>query len=110
VAAGRGEVTFTRYCAACHGRAGKADGPLAGELRTPVPDLTKVAERAGGKFEFEKVARRIDGREAVRGHGSADMPSWGEAFQKTSGTGAASVNEAVAQLVHFIWTKQAPAR
>jgi hypothetical protein len=50
-------------------------------LTVPPPDLTTLAERNGGRFPFERVLRIIDGREAVEGHGTADMPIWGRAFR-----------------------------
>jgi hypothetical protein len=33
-------------------------------------------------FPFENVFRVIDGRAAVEGHGSADMPIWGRTFRR----------------------------
>ena len=81
-----GEALFTTYCASCHGRGGKGDGPISQHLRSVPPDLTRFASRAGGKFDEQKVYRIIDGRKAVSGHGGPDMPVWGDAF-KQSGQG-----------------------
>lgn len=39
--ADRGQLTFERYCFVCHGKAGKADGPLASIFNQPGMDLTK---------------------------------------------------------------------
>lgn len=36
----RGEETYTQFCAACHGRYGRGDGPIAQSLRRPPPDFT----------------------------------------------------------------------
>jgi mono/diheme cytochrome c family protein len=36
----RGEETYAQFCAACHGRYGRGDGPLAQDLRRPLPDFT----------------------------------------------------------------------
>lgn len=75
----RGKAKYTRYCAACHGPAGKGDGSLAEALKTPPSDLTKIAKRNGG-FDAKKVAKFIDGREDVRAHGPTQMPVWGTRF------------------------------
>jgi high-affinity iron transporter len=43
----RGETLYVRHCAACHGDAGRGDGPAAGALVPPPADLTD-AERLRG--------------------------------------------------------------
>ena len=77
---------FRTYCASCHGKEAKGDGPLAENLRVRPADLTLIAKRNKGTFDADKVHRIIDGREAVKGHGGTDMPVWGDAF-KRSGEG-----------------------
>lgn len=37
--------------------------------------------RGGGKFPFWEVYRVIEGRGVVPGHGSRDMPVWGDRFR-----------------------------
>lgn len=81
-----GGSLFTTYCASCHGKEAKGDGPLAENLRIRPADLTLIAKRNKGEFDAAKVYRIIDGREPVKGHGGSDMPVWGDAF-KNSGTG-----------------------
>ncbi len=77
-----GHTIFRVYCASCHGEAGHGDGNIA-EYLTPRPaDLTRLSERADGEFPAEMVYRAIDGRQPVPGHGSRDMPVWGDVFQK----------------------------
>lgn len=76
-----GDGLFRVYCATCHGRTGKGDGPLADSLRYAPPDLTLIAKRNGGKFDSDKVHRIVDGRRPVKGHGGTDMPVWGDAFR-----------------------------
>jgi mono/diheme cytochrome c family protein len=78
-----GDALFKTYCASCHGKSGKGDGPLADSLRFRPADLTLVAKRGGGKFDADKVYRIIDGREPVKGHGGTDMPVWGDAFKRS---------------------------
>ena len=81
-----GTSLFRTYCASCHGKEAKGDGPLADNLRVRPPDLTLLAKRNKGTFDADKVHRVIDGRDAVKGHGGSDMPVWGDAL-KNSGQG-----------------------
>lgn len=78
-----GGAIFENYCAACHGRSAKGDGALAESLKTRPPDLTLIARRNGGEFPSDQVAKIIDGRNPVKGHGGGDMPIWGDAFSKS---------------------------
>ena len=102
-----GQVIYMRYCAACHGREGRGDGPVApGLVKKPV-DLTALSAKNAGTFPYEKVARSIDGRETARAHGTPDMPVWGEVFGKTTGTESATVEDAVKRITHYVWSIQA---
>jgi mono/diheme cytochrome c family protein len=108
-AAAKGKVTYGRYCVSCHGPQAKGDGPLGRDLRVAVPDLTTLAQRNGGKFPNERVVQVIRGGETVRGHGTTDMPAWGDAFKKTKGTGEATVDAAIRDLGQYLRTLQQPA-
>jgi mono/diheme cytochrome c family protein len=101
-----GKVTYTRYCVACHGPTGRADGPLARDLTTAVPDLTTLATRSSGTYPYDRVVKIITHGESLKGHGSADMPAWGDAFKKTEGKAAPTVDEAIRNLSHYIWSLQ----
>ena len=48
----RGPELYMAYCASCHGKDAKGDGPMAKLLKTPPPDLTAIAVRNGGMFPF----------------------------------------------------------
>ena len=109
-AAAKGRVTFGRYCVSCHGPQAKGDGPLARDLRVPVADLTTLAQRSGGKFPNERVVQVIQDGATVHGHGTADMPAWGDAFKKTKGTGEVTVEAAIRNLSQYLRTLQQPAR
>jgi mono/diheme cytochrome c family protein len=76
-----GQELFQVFCAACHGPAGKGDGPVAGELRRHVPDLTLLTRTSGGAFPITKVERAIDGDEILISHGTRDMPIYGDLFR-----------------------------
>lgn len=102
----KGKITYVRYCVSCHGPEGHADGPLARDLAVPVPDLTTMAARNGGVYPFARVKQIVTHGETLRGHGSADMPAWGDAFKKTAGIAAPSVDDAIANLTHYMWSLQ----
>ncbi|MFI5184772.1 MAG: c-type cytochrome [Vicinamibacteria bacterium] len=104
-----GSVIYVRYCVSCHGKAGLGDGPLAKDLRVPVPDLTTLSARSRGPYPYERVVRIIENGEVLKGHGTADMPSWGDAFKRTGGTGTPCVDEAIKNLTHYIWSLQGQA-
>jgi mono/diheme cytochrome c family protein len=105
-AAASGRVIYQRYCASCHGRGGRGDGTLAEDLRVRPTDLTQLAAKSGGSFPFAAVVESIDGRRRTRGHGTADMPVWGEVFTKTTGTGTSTVEAAVDRIAHYLWSIQ----
>lgn len=80
-AAVSGEADFNLYCASCHGQDGKGDGPKAFGLSDPLPDLTTMTERYG-TFPADRLARIIDGRDALEGHLDREMPVWGVWFRE----------------------------
>jgi hypothetical protein len=76
-------------------------------LRRPLPDLTRLAERSGGTFQAETIARMIDGRKPIKGHGGADMPVWGDAFQGSGGSESeATVKARIKSLVGYLESVQ----
>jgi mono/diheme cytochrome c family protein len=46
-----GQEMFVNYCAACHGKDGKGDGPAAPALKVAPADLTALAQ-----IEFWKIS------------------------------------------------------
>lgn len=104
-----GSAVFKTYCTSCHGLSGKGDGPLAAHLRFKPPDLTLFASRNDGKWDGSKVARIIDGRDPVKGHGGPDMPVWGDAFKSSrEGYDEESVKTRIQVLVEYIQGLQEP--
>lgn len=74
--------SYVFYCAPCHGRSGKGDGPVAPSLRVRPADLSTLAERNGGTFPRERVAAYITGLgRPITAHGTSEMPVWGPAFR-----------------------------
>ena len=78
-----GRVTFQRYCASCHGPEALGDGNIAQYLKVQPADLTQLQAKNDGAFPTETIHEYIDGRQDVRGHGTREMPVWGEVFQST---------------------------
>jgi mono/diheme cytochrome c family protein len=81
-----GRTLYLRYCASCHGRDGRGDGPVAPALGEKPTDLTQIAAAHGGEFPFVAVCEAIDGTRTVRAHGVSEMPIWGEVFQSDPAT------------------------
>jgi mono/diheme cytochrome c family protein len=79
-AADSGEEMYKEYCAACHGKAGKGDGPAVAALKAPPSDLTMLAMKNGGKFPTDHVMSVLSMGVAEAAHGSKDMPVWGTLF------------------------------
>ena len=77
-----GSLLYEIHCASCHGEAGAGDGPMAELLTIPPTNLRLIRARRGGAFPAAEIRATIDGRRPVRGHGSAEMPLWGLAFQE----------------------------
>jgi mono/diheme cytochrome c family protein len=84
-----GPAVFQAYCAVCHGKNAMGGGPAAGALKTEPPDLTRISQRNGGIFPFERVQKIISGDgPGIRAHGSREMPVWGPIFDEISWDGA----------------------
>ncbi len=106
-----GEENFVRYCAACHGDGGRGDGPVATAIAKPVPDLTGIAARRGGKFPRQIIKNAIDGRWQIDAHGTQQMPVWGFEFWISEGAGDFSeprVDRILDGLVDYLASIQAP--
>jgi mono/diheme cytochrome c family protein len=102
-----GKDNYAAYCAVCHGATGKGDGPAAPALKGPVPDLTTLASRHGGKFNAVAVQRMISGADKVPpGHGDVTMPIWGPMF-KIADNSQAIATLRIKNLVEYLQSIQA---
>lgn len=107
----RGEETFQRYCASCHGLEATGHGPMVTVLTIPPPDLTGLSARNAGSFPMTRVVTRIDGRDPLVSHGSP-MPVYGDFFEgqdvmlsSESGQPIAT-SEPIADLIAYLQTLQ----
>jgi mono/diheme cytochrome c family protein len=103
--AASGKEMYVQYCASCHGKEGKGDGPAAGALKTPPANLSTLTERNNGSFPALKVSQMIQGDEAQIAHGSRDMPIWGQVFHQSENY--STVKLRVANLTDYIKSLQA---
>jgi mono/diheme cytochrome c family protein len=112
--AASGEEMFDAYCAACHGKDAKGDGPAAVELKVPPPDLTTLAQRHGGKYPSAYVDHLLhNGVAEAKAHGSDEMPVWGDLFSSIAhggggraGSGGPEVTKRVYNLNKYIESLQ----
>jgi mono/diheme cytochrome c family protein len=76
-----GAEMYDAYCAACHGKEGRGDGPAASVFKTPPTNLTTLTAKNNGKFPDLAVLTVIQwGPTSSNAHGSKDMPVWGNIF------------------------------
>ena len=105
VEGGNAPAMFQEYCAPCHGKGGRGDGPAAAALKAVPADLTRLSARNGGKFPDARVRRYIEGLDEVSAHGSRDMPVWGKALRGMPG-GDAGVAVRIEGLTRYVESLQ----
>ena len=99
-----GSGMFSAYCAACHGPAGKGDGPAAKALAKPPANLSMLTANNGGKFPVQKVEQTLRFGVQNPAHGSSDMPTWGPTFQAMGDE--ATVRLRIANIISHLETLQ----
>jgi mono/diheme cytochrome c family protein len=102
---------YDENCAGCHGLKGKGNGTATAVMpATPMPDITQLAKKNGGRFPFESVVEAIDGRKNIPSHARIEMPFWGVTMQKPgaefSPKSDAAVKQRIDALAHYIETLQ----
>ena len=102
-----GKEMFQSYCASCHGKDAKGDGPAAAALKTMPADLTGLAKRNGGKYPSDRVTSVLRGQASLAPHGDQEMPVWGPVFWKMSQGHEVEVQQRVANLNRYIESLQA---
>ena len=101
-----GKEMFDAYCASCHGKDGKGDGPAAPALKMPVTNLTTLANN-GDAFPAAHVSAMIQGDSMVPAHGSKDMPVWGPIFMSIGGHSQTEVQLRIRNLTNYVESLQA---
>jgi mono/diheme cytochrome c family protein len=99
-----GDIEFQNYCAVCHGVDAQGTGPMAKYLKLEPANLTLLAKKNGGEFPFWQVYRVIDGREGREGHGTREMPIWGDRFlAEPQGRGRYSKTETAGRILGLVF-------
>ncbi len=103
-----GKPLYEDNCMACHGRTGKGDGPMMtfGLLVVPASDLTQLSKQNNGHFPFWKIYRIVDGRDDVKGHGTREMPIWGEEFHMDTGNSTMIQTEVRGKILSLVYYLQ----
>jgi mono/diheme cytochrome c family protein len=111
---GAGKREFQRSCTSCHGADARGNGPMASVLNVKPADLTQMKKKHGGTFLFWRTYDTISGREeevTVRGHGTREMPIWGDRFRLEPGANeqyALGVRGRLLSLVQYLQSIQVP--
>ncbi|HVP43869.1 MAG TPA: cytochrome c [Terriglobales bacterium] len=104
--ASSGEEMYQTYCASCHGKDGRGQGPAAPALKSTPTDLTLLAKKNGGKFPRDHFSAVLTGKAAVTAHGSQEMPVWGKIFWKMSEGHQSEVQQRVFNLSSYVQSLQ----
>jgi mono/diheme cytochrome c family protein len=112
----QGRADFIQLCAPCHGADAKGGGPQASQLKKKPSDLTAITARYG-RFPEDRVFETIAGIDMPEGHGTREMPSWGDVFVSEGVGKSTNVGDAmkasddasrrIAGLIRYIETIQA---
>ena len=104
--AASGHEMFTNYCATCHGKEGRGDGPVAAALKKAPADLASLTRRNNGKFPELEVYHSIMGDGMVAAHGSQEMPVWGDVLKSLDSDTESMVRLRIANLTSYIKSLQ----
>lgn len=102
-----GQEMYMSYCAPCHGKDGKGDGPAASALKEPPPDLTTLAKNNKGKYPAYHVTAVLRFGVETPAHGTKEMPVWGPLFSTLNrGPNESSTDMRIANLTDYIKSLQ----
>ncbi len=102
-----GEIEYQRYCATCHGVDARGHGAMSKYLTVQPPNLKQLAKKNAGAFPFWEIYRKIDGGSEVRGHGTREMPIWGDRFRAdANGEGKAAQTQAAGRILGLVFYLQ----
>lgn len=104
--ASSGKDMYAAYCASCHGKNGKGDGPAASALKSVPTDLTQLAAKNKGLFPENYVSETIKGDVDTPSHGSKDMPVWGPIFASMGTTSDGVMQLRIRNLTKYIASLQ----
>ncbi len=97
-----GAEIYRDYCATCHGKDAKGDGPTASALKTRPPDLTVLAQKNRGRFPDGEVYQVVKWGGGISGHGSKEMPVWGKVFMANGKRSEREVDLRIRALIRYL--------
>jgi len=102
-----GELEYQHACAICHGVEARGNGIMSKYLTVTPANLRRLTLTSGGNFPFWEVYRKIDGQFEIRGHGTRDMPIWGDRFRaQAGGDGKSAQTQAAGRILSLVFYLQ----
>lgn len=102
-----GREVYVKFCASCHGKDGKRQGPAASAMITTPSDLTTLAKRFEGKYPRGYVSAVLNFGKSLASHGSEDMPVWGARFRSLDPEHDPSGQQHLTDVVAYVESIQA---
>jgi mono/diheme cytochrome c family protein len=90
----QGRADFIQLCAPCHGENARGGGPQASHLKKKPSDLTAITARYG-RFPEDRVFETVAGIDMPEGHGTREMPTWGDVFISEGVGSSTSLEDAI---------------
>lgn len=97
-----GKDMYVSYCAACHDKDGKGNGPATPALKVAPADLTVLARKNDGKYPVMKVSSVLTGQADLAAHGNKEIRVWGRIFWRMSGGHEAEVQQRITNINRYI--------
>lgn len=102
-----GELEYQNACAICHGVDARGNGIMSRYLTVKPASLRQLRVTPGGNFPFWEVYRKIDGQFEIPGHGTRDMPIWGDRFRaQAGGDGKSAQSQAAGRILSLVFYLQ----
>lgn len=101
-----GKEIFLQYCASCHGKTARGDGPAAFVMKPPPSDLATLAKRHEGKYPAGSISAILKFGRSFAAHGASDMPVWGTRFKNLDPVHDPTGQQHIDDLVAYIESLQ----
>jgi mono/diheme cytochrome c family protein len=102
-----GELEYHSACAVCHGLDARGNGIMGKYLSVKPANLRRLKVASAGSFPFWEVYRKIDGQFEIPGHGTRDMPIWGDRFRaQAGGDGKSAQSQAAGRILSLVFYLQ----
>ena len=105
--ASNGQQMYTDYCASCHGRDGKGNGPAASAFKARPTDLTVLSRNNHGKFPDAHIVAVLNFGTENPAHGSRLMPVWGPIIGSLDRGASPQTQLRISNLIRYLESIQA---